>query len=609
MPSWAIERRAIAFRQAGVLAALAAGLCAWSGSAMAQNQPTSLLPVPNPPTVILSPSAAVSPAKPAAETEPITGTAPSGSPVQVQQLSGLDINGFGTLDESHGGLPSGFWSGTDAAVADKLLSILRPTASRPMQDLARAVLLSVATPPAVAAGSPAPSDPIIVRRAKTLWTLGRADDLANLLKSLPAPAITPPLRRIRADAALLVGDSPTACAEAAPLAAASTSDPYPVELRVYCQFVVGQASAASLGIDVLREQGVTDPEFFALADALAGTVPLAKRSIAPSSALILAMARLAKADIADPGPDSPAMVSRALALVSGPLLDIRLAAGEQAEAVGALDADTLRRLYASVPFTGEDLASAESKAASLPAPRSHALLFQASDKQAAPLAKAGLIARALNGADGPAFFVQARVYAPQIVALQPSTDIALYVPALAKALLAAHQFDAARAWLGWIKAQAAADKSAAGVEAGLVVQARIAQLADAPLTSDQFKAWRDAAGGLPADRTARRTDLALALLTAVGDAPPADAWLAQLGNGASVTVQAPNPALVLGLDAAVAGKRTGEIILDSYAMLGDGTLTQIDVADLARVVAALTAVGFKDEARSLALDAALANGL
>jgi hypothetical protein len=591
--------------------AVTVGLFA-SGGARAQTQPTSLLPKPVVSTQ-LSPSAGLSPAASSAgATEPVTGTAPSEGPVQVQQLQNLDINAFGTLDEAHGGLPAGLWSGTDPAVADKLLATVRPTASRPLAGLVRRLLLSVATPPAAADGAAAAAaqgPSLIERRAQALWTLGRADDLASLLKSLPLPAITPSLRRMRADAALLVGDSSTACAEAQPLAAASATDPFPVELRVYCQFVAGQAAAAGLGIDVLREQGANDPVFFTLADALSGAVPLPKSGVAPATPLTMALARLAKADLPEPGPDTPPMVLRSIALVAGAPLDIRLAAGERAEAIGALDTETLRRLYASVPFTADELSNAETKSASMAPPRAHAILYQAADRQTVALAKSGLIARALNGADGPVYFVVARAFASEIAGLQPSPDIALYAPAMTRALLAAHQFDAARGWIGWVRAQAAADKAVAATAADLTVKARLAQLVDAPLTADELNAWRDAATGLPADRVARRGGLGLALLAALGDPVPPQAWLAQIDTAAPLAAQVPSPALALGLDTAAAGKRTGEIILYACAMLGDGTMAQTDVASIARVVATLKGAGFDAEAHALALDAALANGV
>ena len=617
MRSWAIERARAGLSAQGLGAVLALGLGCAALPAAAQNTPTSLLPPPNPPTVILSPSAAASgtspgaspQAAPAAADQPINGTAPSAATVQAQQLQSPDVNGFGLLDPGNGGLPADFWSGTDAALADRLLTLLKPSVSAPMQRLARAVLLSSATPPAPVAGSPPPAEPFLARRAETLWALGRADDLATLLKTVPAPAQTPGLRRLQADNALLAGDSATACAQAPLLIAASATDAYPVELRVYCQLAAKQASQAGLGIDVLREEGTKDSDFFALADALAGTVPAPKRAIAPSSPLILAMARMARAEIADPGAAAQPMVLRAVALVAGASLDARLAAGERAEAVGAIDADTLRRLYESAPFTSDELAQAESKAATLPAARAHAMLYQAAGRQTAALAKAGLIAKALALADGPAYFSQARVYGPMIATLQPSTDIAIYAPALARALLAAHQFDAARNWLGWLRAQAVADKSASGAAAALIVQARIAGLADSPLAPDAVKAWQDAApAGLAADKAARRNDLAFALLAALGDPVPADALLGQLDTATPAAGQASNAALALAFDAAVANKRLGEIILESYIMLGDGSLTQIGSADLARIVGALAAAGLKDDARALALDAAIANG-
>ena len=499
---------------------------------------------------------------------------------------------------------------------------LGPSASRTLQNLMRRLLLSVAQPPGPAAGTAADSTPavptkgdsLVARRAGALWALGDADDLATFLKSLPLPALTPPMRRLRADTALLVGDSGTACAEAGPLAAASATDPYPVELRVFCQYAAGQGAAASLGVDVLREQGVKDPEFFALADALGGTGPIPKAGIADPSPLLLAMARQAKAEQSVPAATAAPIVLRAIALVAGAPLEVRLLAGERAEAAGALDTDTLRRLYESVPFTADELANAETKATPEKNARSRALLLQAAERQAAPLAKAGLIARALNAADGPSnFSVQARLFAPQIAPLQPTNDLALYAPVLTRALLAARQFDAARNWIGWARALATADPSAGEKAAAFEVLARIAKLDDRPLTPEGLDAWRKAGGSLAADRGERRIALGLALLNALGEPLPPGAWLSQIDGTAQVaapiSAQVPRPAIALGLDAAVSGKRLGETILFAYAAAGDGTLAQIDVATLVRLVTALKGAGFDDDARALALEAALANGV
>ena len=603
MTVWGIEGdpiRSPRLTGIGIAVALALSGMVPAVSALAQTQPSSG------PTSLL-PSAGDKPAPPAVQVP--AATPPTDNPIQIQTLQSVDPSGYGTLDENHGGLPLSVWNGTGRTLAVRLISVLKPSASRAMQNLVRRLLLSVSTPPEVADGAK-PDDAFLVARARALWSLGEMDDLAAFLQALPLPAITPPLRRLRADTALLAGDTATACAEAAPLANASATDPYPVELRVFCQFAAGQASAASLGIDVLREQKVNDPAFFALADILSTGGAPSRAEITDPSPIILAMARIAKAPLAVTPATAPPVL-RSIALVAGTPLDTRLAAGERAEALGALDTDTLRRLYESVPFTADDIANVEAKTKE-PSPRNRAMLFQAAGRQTAPLAKAGLIARALASVDGPAYFVQARLFAPQIATMQPTNDIALYVPALARALIAARQFDSARSWAGWLRAQALADKSTADAAAGLVVQSRLAKLDDAALTDAMLDAWRKASpkppAGAGADWPARREALGLALLAVTGEAVPPDALLGQLDNTGLTTAQVPAPGLVFGLDAAVQGKRLGEVVLFADLVAGDGSFVQLDVATIARLVAVLRAAGLEDDARALALEAALANG-
>ncbi len=265
-----------------------------------------------------------------------------------------------------------------------------------------------------------------------------------------------------------------------------------------------------------------------------------------------------------------------------------------------------------MPFTADDIANAETKAKD-GSPRNHALLLQAAERQAAPLGKAGLIARALASVEGPAYAVQARLFAPQIVSLQPTPEIDLYSPALARALIAARQFDAARVWIGWLRAEAAADKSKADAAASFAVLSQLAKFDDGALTGDTLDAWRKAVPNPPpgaaAHWAARRASLGFALLSAVGETLPPDAMLMQIDSSGLSAAQVPAPVLVFGLDAAVQGKRLGEIVLFADLAAGDGSFTQLDVATIARLVMVLRTAGFEDDARALALEAAMANGV
>src|SRR5579871_1637190 len=183
----AAHRRLIS---AGAVLALAALMPLAPG--WAQSAPTSLLPTPSTSAPVsgqaVAPSARV-------EGSGVAQSSGDGS-VEVQQLQNLDYNAFGTIDEAHGGLPASLWSGTDVATADRLLEMVGPSASRPLNSLTRRVLLSVATPPSGDRAAKGKGESLIANRVRALWAMGRADDVAALVKGLPAPAVTPGLRRL-----------------------------------------------------------------------------------------------------------------------------------------------------------------------------------------------------------------------------------------------------------------------------------------------------------------------------------------------------------------------------------------------------------------------------
>lgn len=602
----------------GALSVLLAFACA--GSALAQNAPISLLPQSQP----KSPSApAATPAPPTSAPAPAgAGTAQAPAPqaaqpvnpleqkVEVQTLGRIDPGAVGPLDQSNGGFAQTMWAGTDSATVKALLPVAGlGTTSRVAQSLLRRLLLTGAAPPE----GRAEGDPLPLLRARRLWAMGDLDDMAALLKLLPASALTPQIRRLRADAALLAGDNNGACAEAQPLATLLPNDPYPVELRVFCQFAAGKTNEAGLGVDVLREQKVNDPTFFLVADALSGTPPgKGVSALADPTPLVLAMARLGHLQEPPPAAGVSPAVLRSMALGSGAALDVRLVAAERAEAVGALDTDTLRRLYESVPFTAQELADSPSaKGDADGGPRARAQAYQASLHQDAPAARSALIAKALASAEGGVrYFGQARLYAPQIAGLQPSPELASFAAVAARALYAAGKADAASTWVGWLRAQAATDKNAAESAAALWALARLASTGAADGGQDDGLAqWLKVNGAPTVPRAERRAELVLGLLAALGQTVPAEAWAPLYAGPPAQSAQVPRPAVAIGLAQALAAKKLGGTVLFTVAALGEGNFAVIDPADLCQAVAALRAIGLAEDARALAVEVAVANGV
>jgi hypothetical protein len=584
-----------------------------------------MTPGPIGPTRDGSPAAAPAPAPTPVPSAPNGGSAapdttPNGLPprdnrIQVQDLTAPDPNATGVIDEAHGGFGSDMWAGATIGVVQKILPMM-PAATpwRSLQRLERKLLLSAAAVPI----GHATGEPLIKLRADRLWALGDVDGLAALLKGLPDPVYTADLRRLQIDAALVQGDTGTACQPNIALRLKDQPDSYAAKLQVFCQFATGRKNEAGLGVDLLREQKLQDPAFFAAADALAGVTPGKIDGLSNPGAVTLAMVRAAKLPLPEAvaaGP-LPAPFLRAIAADPAFPLETRLVAAERAEAVGIVDAELLRQLFEQVTFSAQELSGPLSAAGTDKGVRSRALLFRAAQQQTLPAAKVEIIARALSLAgDSPAFFTAARLYAPQIAGLHAAPDLAGFAPTAVRALLAAGRREAVQPWVGVIRGSA--DQS--GSVAALWPLLRLAGEESGPsIPSGTLAAWRKGRADLPAPAQQRRLMVGYSLLTALGDKIPPDDWLALFDAPAFSQAPAVQPAgqgsalrsaLWHGLRTSIDDLRLGETVLFALATLGDSGVLTADPTDLYRVVAALHLIGLDGDARALAVEAAIANGV
>jgi hypothetical protein len=569
----------------------------------AQNAPIPLIPpstaTPSGPT----PPTATQPTPRAASPFPEVTNPRAAEKIQVQDLGAIDPGATGALDESQGGFGSDMWAGTDITMVQKALPLL-PSASpwRSVRALERKLLLSAAKVPA----GKSSGEPLIHLRAAKLMAMGELDGLQALLKGVPSAAVTPDLRRMQADAALLVGDNATACDQVVPLRGQIPDDPFPAKLQVFCQFAAGKTQEAGLGVDLLRETKVNDVAFFTAADAIGGVRPGKVDGFANPTPLTLAMARVAKLALPETvvAGNQPPAILRAIALLPDATLEARLAAAEKAEAVGALDTETLRKIYESVVFSPSELTAPVGAAGTDKGTRSRALLLQAAERQTLPAAKAEIIAKALSLAgDGPGYFTAARLYAPEIAAMKPAPELASFAYPAARALFAAQKPAAAAVWVTFARGQVA-DGAAA-----LWPLTRLTTDDDRPLSAAILAAWSKGRNSLPPDQAQRRAAVAASLLAAVGAKLPTEAVLTLLDGPPLVNAMEPRPGLWQGLRIATDDLRLGETVMLSLVSLGDEGFTQADPSTLYRVVAALRLIGLDADARALAEEAAIANGV
>lgn len=532
-----------------------------------------------------------------------------GEDVQTQNLAAVTPDSIGLLDAQHGGFPPDLWSGTPISLVDKILPDLPfATPSRVLRQTLRRLLLSAAIVPEGKPGAVS----LLMLRAHGLWAMGETDSLADFLKLVPANAIIPELRRLAIDVALLRGDDAGACAAADALAKQSSDLAVSGETNVFCRFAAGNAGEAGLALDLLREQKIDDAPFFALAEALSGLPPAnIEQLLTNPTPLTLAMSRLAKVALPVPAATvtQPALL-RAIALAPNATPEARLAAGTRAAAIGALDTRSLAQIYKSVVFSPQEMANPPRDAASAGTPRGQAFLYQAAMQPIQPLAKADLIGRALASASSAEGFMAAsELYASEIAALAPAPELTNFSPLAVRALIVSQHPDQAANWVAFIHDQAGSASDALKVAENLAVLQRLHGDEGPHLSSAALAAWRQATGELPRDSEARRTALGFSLLAAIGEKPAAEDWLPLYEEPFVSQFQEPRPALWQGLNLATENARLGETMLLSLATLGDGDLSHAGVNSLYRVVVALRGVGQEDLARSLALEAALVNGI
>jgi len=600
----------------GVLAVLAGAVWLMPAAAQAPDMPGKPLLLKPPQR---SESQAAPGIAPAPSATPQPGAAASDH-VQEDTLQAIDSDSAGTLSTAEGGFGEGMWQGTPRALIENLLPRLPVNGdSAAMRNLARRLLLSAAVPPKAEgkAGS------LIAKRLGLLVAMGDLTDAESLLAVTPSRGDDPALARIEADVRFLANDNARACA----LAAGQIRDSAAVywqKALIFCQALAGQYDKAALGVGLLRETGGDDPVFSALVDALAGggaksakpgkdgkPAPKVLESMPAPTPLTLAMARAANvplpADVL--APNQPAVL-RVVATSPNAPVDMRLDAAERAEAAGALQTETLRQIYMAVNFPEEALANPLSRAEAESGPLSRALLYRTAMVQTVPTAQAEAVNRAFALArKGGRYPSAVRTFMPILKRIPPSIDLIWFAPEVVRAALVGGEAETAKAWYGILRASALFNPESASAVTALRPVLRLAGSEEtADWKADDLAAWWQAARGR-GDDGRKRAELLFSLLDAFDDAVPGALWAALLDNPRRTTAAVPAPAMWFDLRDAAGAGRIGEAVLLALLTLGDGGPSGADPLLLHDVLGRLRAIHQDADARSLAVEAALAAGI
>lgn len=240
------------------------------------------------------------------------------------------------------GLPTNMWAGTSGPAALAAVDSAQPSELWRVNALLRRVLVSGAVPPEKADG-------LLARRAAALLRFGAAEEAASLA-GVAGTAADPGLRRVGAEADLIIGRGDAICKSTAVLPEnlpAQDPDGFWTTLRGYCLAKSGDPLAA-VAIGAMREIGGVDPIDAELLEAIVDkglrdyvTTPPADQLTPLRIAMLRALGRPV-GELVDGAPLP--MLAGLFALESTPARGAVLAA-ERLEAAGSISTETLVELY------------------------------------------------------------------------------------------------------------------------------------------------------------------------------------------------------------------------------------------------------------------------
>lgn len=609
------------WRQRFCAAAVLAAAALWTVPAQSQDAPEQA-PAPPPRPLQLLPDQLTEPAEPPDAVADIA--------VGVLAAPGRDR--IGLVDAQNGGFLTTLWQGSDLETLRKILPQMPTRMVSPAQRrLAENLLLSAGVLPTATNSSEA-SVWLLETRIARLAAMGAWDDALAMIELVPPADVTETIRRLRADAYLIVGRTGEACGETQ-AALNRAHDIHWQKMQVFCHLESGQQSAADLGLSLLREQQIDDAAYFWAVDILRGNTAEPPMSLGTPAPLLLAMLRAAGV----PAPDALIRSGDATTfgvLASMPQFDedaggtkrpakeleeLRRAAAEahillaeQAVAVGTLAPQRLREIYRDLSI--DESAESPLEEVSAADVRGRVRLFQVALAQTVPTARAEVIARAFDltradmGGTGPSVSTIGLVYAPLLKGIAPSADMVWFSGTAARGLLAAGEFEAAREWLALARNMSRSSQEAASIADGLwPLERLLTPGAKGRLPGRAMDAW---AATVSEDAAGLGREVFLNLFSAFGDPIAISDWQPVL-DARRVMERGPSvaPHVWNGLTLAARDRRVGEAAAFALIAFGDEGPAFAAPETLAKTIETLMAVGREQDARALAVEAVLALGL
>ena len=581
--------------------------------------------------------------------------------IDVIELEEEDGSAYGTLGPRQTGLARTIWQPSEQEKIEKLFAALTlPSTSPAMDDIARKLLLAIATAPT---GEPfeVESDPqenssfsnrrrtetvqtaqpfdeellksFVNLRLEKLMERGNLQDLVSYIQNLPEGMLEPSQKN--AETLMLGGDLIGACqmtVDARNVAAererqmnrfmaqsqnngAEQEDIFWLKMLAFCRVLEGNNSGAQIAIDMLNEQGNNDFIYSDLLgrlmedQAVRGTfLSRGLTSLEPLNYIILSL--LDQPIDADLLEDSSPLITSALIINPNMSPENRFEAAVKSYGYGGVTADSLRNIYGLQEFTAMEYNNAMRMAEFDDRPIADALLFQAASREQNAFAKSQILdviwERAKESNDLPR---KAALNIETLSSINPSSELINHAHHIARGLILGEERGRAIEWYNFARRNAAGgDAEATRALINIWPLAIISNGEGAiPWSDSILTLWWNGQMVLSPENRESKAALFYAIAEAFGHEVSEEKWEDLITESRSEDVQAIPIAVWRDLIRSVGENKPGQSLVLGLIAMGQKGPGALDPTGISTIVRMLRSFGMEREARKVAIEALVAN--
>ncbi len=543
--------------------------------------------------------------------------------VTVTELPKLSPSWIGVLSDQDNGLGWNMWEGTDANFVNMLLELLPVDAPSPaMRSLAKRLLLTNAAIPneekeeGLIAISPN-GEPIktnftdntflSIRFAK-LASLGEKVDLFKLYNQVPPDKMVDSLAKGAMYARLISGDTNKACDEIIGISKRTNDISWKKGLIV-CHLILGKREDALLNLELFLAE-LDDDKFSRLIYSIADGYTIEKFdkgniyykiliSLMPGEQLDKQRLNLE--------PSGLKVVAENNLLT----LKVRILSAEKAVSAGVLDSNYLGKLAVKFNFDNTIFARAASESKNMEGYKARALLLIASGSTTSIIERARVLGLLWDNAEKEGLYsAYAAASLPILSTIRPRPDLLWFASSAAKASISSGDYSLASEWLALLGKSIDLDFEASGSLLRLLPLIAIAgQELPKPFSNEQatdvWSGLSDSYTRIEKEKIASRL---LVILNAMGIEIKSGTWKEVISpNNILVSENIPSTAFRYQLHNAAQNNRKGEVVAISLVMLGQDGPSKAGLVALNAVIRALRSVGLDQDARAIAVEAAISS--